>query len=229
MTSGMSFDVTSALSGLLGIGSILAIVMIGVLILGALYASGIIKNRKYNCFIAEPRANGTVQMFKAKGDHLKNSKFEIFFGPFDTLKVQAPKGECIGPGNQIWGYCRQRNDITWIPWNNIQFDDTQLRAEPAIDPGMKVMVSQTLKEEFERYKVQDKWKEYLPLMSIVVAALIIVLPIMLGLGQIADKLGNTASSMDAASTALRLAIETNTNVTQAASTISSNYPGIPGG
>lgn len=224
MSSAFSFDVGSTLSGIMGIGTIIATLMIFIFAFAALYLSGILTPKKYTCLIVEPRSNGGAQVFQSRGRFTKNSKFEIFFGPFDKLEVQAPKVSQIGYGNQIWGFSRQRNDITWIDGNSIFFDDKEIRAEPVIDPGMKITVLQTIKEEFERYKEKDKWQQYIPLISIVVAALIIILPVMLGLGQIADKLGVSASSIGAASESLRIAVEALGNQTTS-TPIGPTYPG----
>lgn len=225
----LTFDYASAVSGLMGLGSILAIILIALLLAAALWYSGLLKSRKmrFTLFLNEPRANGTFRTLIAKGDYLPkdNDKFEVYYGPFDVVINQlSPKGECIGPDNQIHGYCKQRSDITWIPWNKINLDATQLSLEPLLDPGIRITLLTLLKEAHHRFQEQDKWKQYLPLMSIVVAALIIVLPIMLGLGQIADKLGITAGAMNGASAALTQAVNALQNSSTTAIPVKPGFP-----
>lgn len=186
-------DVGSVVGGLFGIGTIVGIVLLVVLILGALVFFGVFKKRPYKIFVWEPRAND-YEVTIGSGCFEKGGKFETAFSPFDKLISAAPSGRAIRPGNQIHGFSKQRNDITWFEGDALKVNDTEIAAEPSLDPGMKVTVLNSMKDEFNRWQTQNNWIQALPWIAIVLACLIIIVPTMIGLGNVADSISKSAAA-----------------------------------
>lgn len=215
----------SAMSGLVGIGIIIFIFVALLFGVGVLYMSGLLKRRKYKIFLWEPRANNW-EITQAKGENLPGGKeSELFYGPFQTQKVLAIPGNAVRPGNQVYGYSKDRTDIHWIDADAFTLNDTEMRAEPALDPGMKITTLNLLVEEADRFQEKEKWKEFIWPMTTIAVAVIFGLVVMLGLGWVSDSNNKIAASNQAVAVALM-------NTTQAlhaqASTIPTN-PGISAG
>lgn len=194
---------------------IIAMFLIAILLIGAvLYWGGMLKRYKYKVTIWEPRADGSIKEVKGKGGYLKNGKFEVAFGFNDKMVVIAPQGACIRPDNTIHGYSKQRNDIAWI--HKITVKEESILLEPLNDPGIKVTIVNGMKDEVQRYKETSKWKEYIPIAGLIAAAIIIMLPVMMGLGSVADKFGQASLSCGASEVHIVYANET-----------IAAFPGIP--
>lgn len=169
-------ELMGSLFGIISNAGIIIIILVGAI---ALYFSGILKRRNYKVFLIEPRAND-YQITVCPGDFEAGSKeFGVFFGAFKTIKTIAPPGKAIRPGNQILAFSKNRTDIHWITGDKFTVDDTQINAEPALDPGMKISTLSNMKKEIERHRTEEKWKEYLPQISFMIAAIIFLVAVVL--------------------------------------------------
>lgn len=118
-------------------------------------------------------------------------------------------------------------NIVWSDGDAVRVNSVSINSDPSLDPGMKIAVWQSIIEEFERYKEQNKWQQYIPMMGIAVAAIIIILPLMLGLGNVADKL-NAAASAISANIKNQETIINYLNATTPAANSAPQYPRPPG-
>jgi len=207
---------------------VLAVVGLGI---GILYLSGIMTKRPYRIIELVPRANGLVDMIVAKARKLENNKgqAEIFYGAFSKRIVNVWKEDYVGINNTVWGTAINDKEMQWIDKVNV---DNEVKAHAAVTEGRQLNFAVGWQAAWDRFKNEKAWMQYLPLLSIIIAALLFGGGLFLAANMIKDSMNSYSASNAQIAQAISSTFANATIIKQVSTTdnISNSLPkGYPAG
>lgn len=188
----MAFEFIDGALGAAASGLVWFFLLGGLIVVGAVvFGTGMLEKWSHKCIIRIPRLNG-FKTIVAKGRHLKNGKFMVMYDWRTKVEVAAPKDEDTGEGNVVEGVSYTKNDIFWC---KVGIDNTQIKIEPALAPGMVIAVANTMKESAVRFTKPSILDKLGIPASIILGFVIFAIAVMFGMQMISKEFSLMAGQL----------------------------------
>lgn len=194
MTSGLESTLAGVGSSIISWIPVIFVLLI-VIFGGSAFLFLYLNKMPYTCILVSKR-NGGIKTFIKKGRVIAGgSKFEIDYGMFDRVKVQAPTDSQTLEGEVVVGFSPSKEEVYWC--QDFEINELKLKMDPVASPAGRVLYAAGVKEIYERTQTNDKLIQWAMIGAIMVLAFSVGIGSYVGGKMVADAYGKNAEAIAA--------------------------------